>query len=516
MLQFLFYQARLNELKEEIGTLETALSDEDAKGKLDKLTALSMDYLRSVLYERYKGRKTRTQLTDEDFWKHPQHVLDEYPITLSSTFASRSSLRGVVYDYIIMDEASQVDIATGALTLSGAKNAVIVGDLKQLPNVVKPKMEKTCDEIFARYDLPEGYSFTQNSFLKSVCTILPDAPQVLLREHYRCHPKIIDFCNQKFYHNELVIMTDDCGETDALAVYQTVAGNHRRDHLNQRQIDVTLTEVLPHFFDVSPEKIGVIAPYREQVTTILQQINVNSGIEVDTVHGFQGREKDAIILTTVDDVITDFSDNPYLLNVAVSRAKKRLALVVSGNEQPEDSNIRDLISYIKYNNFEVIQSKIYSIFDYLYQQYTAARIARLCKYPRVSAYASENLMYGLILEILEQYQELMLDVVCHVPLHCLLRDVEGLSKEETRYAMNHATHVDFLIYRKIGKTPVLAIEVDGFHNHKQGTQQYERDLKKNHILQLYNIPLLRFPTNSCGEREKITEFLDNYKANRIS
>ena len=43
-----------------------------------------------------------------------------------------------MYDYLIMDEASQVDIATGSLALSCAKNVVIVGDTKQLPNVALP------------------------------------------------------------------------------------------------------------------------------------------------------------------------------------------------------------------------------------------------------------------------------------------------------------------------------------------------------------------------------------------
>jgi len=57
---------------------------------------------------------------------------------------------------------------------------------------------------------------------------------------------------------------------------------------------------------------------------------------------------------------------------------------------------------------------------------------------------------------------------------------------------------------------VLAIEVDGFHFHKQGTKQYERDRMKDHILKLYNIRLLRFPTNGSGEIEKIAQALDEY------
>jgi very-short-patch-repair endonuclease len=69
--------------------------------------------------------------------------------------------------------------------------------------------------------------------------------------------------------------------------------------------------------------------------------------------------------------------------------------------------------------------------------------------------------------------------------------------------MNSATHLDFLIYNRVSKKPILAIEVDGFHYHKKGTVQSERDKKKNHILELYGIPFLRFSTNGSGEKENL-------------
>lgn len=59
-----------------------------------------------------------------------------------------------------------------------------------------------------------------------------------------------------------------------------------------------------------------------------------------------------------------------------------------------------------------------------------------------------------------------------------------------------------------GKKPVLAIEVDGYRYHKEDTVQASRDLLKNHIMGLYEIPLLRFRTNGSGEKEKIIEMLD--------
>lgn len=51
---------------------------------------------------------------------------------------------------------------------------------------------------------------------------MPNVTQTMLREHYRCHPKIIEFCNQKFYRGNLIIMTEDHGEKDVLKVIKTV------------------------------------------------------------------------------------------------------------------------------------------------------------------------------------------------------------------------------------------------------------------------------------------------------
>ena len=74
--------------------------------------------------------------------------------------------------------------------------------------------------------------------------------------------------------------------------------------------------------------------------------------------------------------------------------------------------------------------------------------------------------------------------------------------------MNTATHVDFLVYHKITKKPLFAIEVDGFHFHKEGTKQKKRDQMKDHILELYSIPLLRFATTGSGEREAVVRMIE--------
>ncbi|WP_312813000.1 AAA domain-containing protein [Sedimentibacter sp.] len=496
--QGLFLKYKKKEIIRDINDIAESLDKFNA-GLLEDMCNQSMIILKDALARRYSEKEERVIFSEDDLWKDPQRVLAEYPVILSTTFSSRTSLNSdVVYDYLIMDEASQVDVATGALSLSSAKNSVIVGDVKQLPNVVEEEIKKQSEAIFKDFNISKGYQFT-NSFLQSVLDVIPDVRQVLLREHYRCHPKIINFCNQKFYRGELIIMTDDNSEENVLVAMKTVKGNHEREHYSQRQIDVIMEEVLPSL-QTELSKISIITPYRNQVEAIDKQLEE---IDVATVHKFQGREKDVIIISTVDDKISDFADDPYLLNVAVSRAKKKLVVVVSGNEQSPEKNISDLVAYIKYNNFEVRDSKIYSIFDYLYKQYTVARQKYLSTHKQISEYDSENLMYALISDILSANIYTSLDVVCHFPLNMLIRNPDLLNDRECEYTMNPATHLDFLIYNRLSKRSVLAVEVDGYDFHKEGTVQAERDQLKDRILNLYNIPILRFSTNGSGEKEII-------------
>lgn len=504
-IQDIYYDTKEIELNSEIKNTEDFLKAKNATHISNDLCSKSMQLLRSVLFSRYANKPTRKIFSMDDLWKKPQDFITEYPVVLSTTFSSRSSVcKSAKYDYVIIDEASQVDVATGALALSCAKNVVIVGDSKQLSNIVKPNVAKRTDILFDNYKIDEGYRFSKNSFLESVCNIVPDAPQTLLREHYRCHPKIIGFCNQKFYGGQLIIMTKDDNKDNTLSVFKTVKGKHVRDLLNQRQIDVVVNEVMPQI-TASKEEIGIIAPYNDQVDALTKV--VDSEIEVATVHKFQGREKDVIIITTVDDEISEFVDNPDLLNVAVSRAKSQLVLVVTGNDISDSGNIKELISYIEYNNFAVVDSEVYSVFDFLYKEYTASRLEYLKNSKIISEYDSENLMYKLITDVLQMDEFIHFDVISHQPLNMLIRNPEHLDEDLCKYAMNKGTHLDFLIYNRISKKPVLAVEVDGYTYHKEGTVQYERDRKKDKILELYDIPLIRFATNGSSEKQKLIDEL---------
>jgi len=341
--------------------------------------------------------------------------------------------------------------------------------------------------------------------LSAVSELFPGAPKTLLREHYRCHPKIIGFCNQKFYNNQLIVLTEGKTDDKPLVVYKTTPGNHARERLNQRQIDVIKDEIIPSLKGY--ESIGIVSPYRNQ-TNALQKAFAETGIQADTVNKFQGRENDVVILSTVDNEISEFTDNANRLNVAVSRAIKRLIVVMNGGDEAKDTNVGDLIRYIQYNNFEVIKSEIYSVFDYLYKNYQEKRKNFLRSRWRISEYDSENLMYALIKDVLSADNFMNFDVATHIPLRMIFRDLSKLNNNEKKYAENILTHVDFLIFDKCGKTPRLAIEVDGTAFHKDGSRQSERDNIKNTIFEKYSLPLIRFKTNESNERSRLVSKLN--------
>ena len=236
----------------------------------------------------------------------------------------------------------------------------------------------------------------------------------------------------------------------------------------------------------------------------------NLNIEAETVHKFQGREKDVIILTTVANEISvdDFVDNPNLLNVAVSRAVDKLIVVVSeGSVTSENTNMRDLIRYIQYNNFEIIHSQIYSVFDLLYSRFSEKLLDFMKNSKNVSKFKSENLMNIVIEKVLSEPEFQALDRVLHQPLKMLIKDPIKLNDEQCKFAMNILTHTDFVIFNKLDKLPVLVVEVDGYAYHASNEKQLKRDRMKDEILRKYDIPILRIGTNESGEENKLREKL---------
>ena len=428
---------------------------------MKELRSSSLQLLKDKIAKRYNTGQ-RKKFTIKDIKRRTEEFLKEYPIVLSTTYSAKSCIsKDMVFDYVIMDEASQVDIKTGALALSCAMNAVIVGDDKQLPNVVSREEELALRAIQTTYQVDDRYNAVT-----------------------------------------LIAMTTDEGEKDVLQVIRTVPGNHARGHFNQREIDVITQEVLSECTE--SESIGIITPYRAQAEAINQAVRKDIS---STVHKYQGRECDTIIMSMVDNSPTEFSDDANLLNVAISRAKSKLCLVTNGNEMPEDSNLSQLISYIQYNNFEVKSSKLHSVFDLLYQQYTAERLAYEAAHPAVSEHLSENLIYDILLKAIAELGLPHTGVLCHYPLSRLITDWNQLEDKEKTFAESPFSHIDFLLYNSLTKQPFSAIEVDGWHFHKENDAQLSRDKLKNQIFTKLGLPLIRISTTDTVNQETIKKSL---------
>ena len=84
---------------------------------------------------------------------------------------------------------------------------------------------------------------------------------------------------------------------------------------------------------------------------------------------------------------------------------------------------------------------------------------------------------------------------------------DALTEKERQYAANPLTHLDFLLFNRIDKSPVLVIEVDGTKYHMAGSRQAERDARKDSILEKCGVPILRLRTDGSGEERKIVEKL---------
>ena len=501
-----FYEIKILEKTNHIEKLEQELNPFDFNKRMKEYSELSAQIFKAKLAERYSLQERRIYTIDELQTKSEDFIKD-YPVILSTTYSLRTCLsKDVMYDYVIVDEASQVDLCTGVLALSCAQKAVVVGDLKQLPNVVDSNDAKLTDEIFNSFDVPDVYRYKNHCLLSSILELFKQLPHTLLKEHYRCHPQIIEFCNKKFYNNELIILSNIKSDRKPLIVYKTVAGNHSRGNVNQRQIDVIKYEIIPNEnLCTTDDSLGIVTPYRNQTNALQNQFK-GTGVKADTVDKFQGQENKVIILSTVDNNITDFTDNPNRLNVAISRAIEQLIVVINGNEQQKDTIIKELVKYIEYNNCEIKESKIFSVFDLLYKNYAQQRKNFLKKYNKVSVFDSENLMFALISDILKEYNG-EYECAIHIPLNMIIRDYNLMTNEEKKYAKNSWTHVDFLIYKTIDKSSVLAIEVDGLKYHKEGSKQAKRDELKNIIFEKYDIPLCRFSTTGSNEKEKLTQIL---------
>lgn len=286
------------------------------------------------------------------FIKDTNKFLNIFKLSSVTSLSAKNAfpLSTELFDMLIIDEASQCDIASAIPLILRAKQLVVIGDPMQLKHItsVKPKEEieikkhlELCDKPHVKYAEQSLWDYSQ-AFIRKSTNGMKNAH--ILLGHYRCHPDIIAYSNKQFYKNitsqGLKVLTDvtKLKANPQGIVLIDIKGQQTSDHININEAEVQKSiEIAIQNAQLYPDaSIGIVTPFRNQAERIHSIIpnQYKEQINVNTIHKYQGDEKDIMIYTLV---ITDNSpkskiywiDNitPNLVNVAVTRAKSTLYVV---------------------------------------------------------------------------------------------------------------------------------------------------------------------------------------------
>lgn len=319
-----------------------------------------------ALVERRK-KKTNQIMEEEDF----KPLLDAFPCWCVTTYAVSDSLplKPGMFDVAIIDEASQCDIASCFPIMYRAKRTVVVGDDKQLPHL--SFLEKAKEQSFlSQYGIPEKYQLMWRFRTNSMFDLADyySMNSVMLDEHFRSLPPIINFSNHEFYNDRIRVMKKDSLEDNAIDIIKVPDGKVDMDATrNLPEIEAlvkTLHEIIIEDEKKNPDNpvsIGIISPFRAQVEQlkisvpkVLSDYMIKKHrIEIGTAHTFQGDERDIILMSwafannSYPQSIT-FLQKPNLFNVAITRARLKCISFVSHDlETMPDGHFRHYVSYLK-------------------------------------------------------------------------------------------------------------------------------------------------------------------------
>ena len=280
-------------------------------------------------------------------------ILDEADViccTLSGSGHDQLAKMKVNFETVIIDEAAQsIELAALIPLKYGCQRCVLVGDPNQLPPTV-------LSQAAAKFQYEESlFVRMQRNHPKSV---------YLLSIQYRMNPEISRFPSEKFYEGKLIdgpnmaVVTNREWHQSSLfrpyCFFNVHGGAQERGKrgvslLNKAEISIAISiyERLKADYDHIDfsGKIGIVTPYKEQLRELLRQFRQRYGSEItnsvdfNTIDGFQGQEKDIIILSCVraaEGHGVGFLKDVRRINVALTRAKSTLFIL--GNKEALKGN----------------------------------------------------------------------------------------------------------------------------------------------------------------------------------
>jgi ATP-dependent RNA/DNA helicase IGHMBP2 len=267
-----------------------------------------------------------------------EHILDATDVLCATTTALDGELLGTRrFDLGVIDEACQSTEPGCWVPLQWCRRVVLAGDHCQLPpTVVSPEAaaEGLGVSLFERLMALDGRSLARQ-----------------LTVQYRMHQAIMDLPSREFYEAGLTadasvrrhVLADLPGVVAAdstrspVEFIDTAGAGFDEDvepdgesHLNRQEANLVCRKV-QGLLDcgVPPGAIAVIAPYAAQVRLLREQLSL-PGLEIDSVDGFQGREKEAVVISLVrsnPQGEIGFLKDVRRMNVALTRARRKLLVV---------------------------------------------------------------------------------------------------------------------------------------------------------------------------------------------
>ena len=285
-------------------------------------------------------------------------VLKAFPIWLTNLSEVKDVLpfQKEMFDVVIIDEATQCDIASCLPLIQRAKRVVFAGDPNQLRHV--SFLSKGIQTIFRnKYNLikwdDSKLNYRNNSILDLAMNSLQSGDQVaMLDEHFRSISPIISFSNEHFYDGELRVMTARPDEKEQGLYFIQCDGNRKKNGSNEQEA-IKLLQDIRELIDSEKElteqyctSIGILSPFRGQVD-LLAKMLINQfpileiekhKIRVGTAYSFQGDERDAMYISFAVDQQSHHSafhhiNKDDVFNVSITRARNKQFVYLSLTER---------------------------------------------------------------------------------------------------------------------------------------------------------------------------------------
>ncbi len=441
-------------------------------------------------------------LRNEDNLKKFQRI---FPIIATTSIsAHKVGIPGVHFNMVVMDEASQGNIATSLVPIIRGESLMLVGDPQQLnPVILLNPVEN--QKLRKMYQITDEYDYINNSIYKVFLACDSVSREILLSHHYRCNKQIIQFNNKKYYNGKLKICSQS--QEEKPLIFRDIPGNSTY-YKNTAPLEVD--EIVQYALHHKEKSIGVITPFANQKELINQKLKENGleNVTCGTVHAFQGDEKDVVLFSLA---LTDktnqgtygwLKNNKELINVAVSRAKEKLIVLSSSKElerlhgKSDDDDLYELVQYVKHNGETTVTPKTNS-----------SRALGIKPYSTETEQAFlENLNHAL-------------DNVLNTDHKCTVQkevSIAHVFQDNGNYNdLFYTGRFDFVVYERQPRSkieiPILAIELDG-REHQEKSVVMERDRKKNQICKEHGFELIRIENTYARRYQYMKNILMKYFA----